>query len=183
MTSHPTGLTIPRECDRLERTSLIWHCDRIRSPHNFLQSKAVGASIEALRRLLSIVLLVVFGLPFVSPLFATTVKSEANLPACCRKNGKHHCMLSVMDRGQVLGHAPQFRAPIEKCPYCPASVAGVHFDDFAAGNDLGIFAGLTSHPAVAAQRQSLWRIARDRSRQKRGPPSPSSQYKTALAAG
>jgi hypothetical protein len=60
-----------------------------------------GASIEPLRRLLSMFLLAVFGFGFVSPLLALTAKSESNLPAGCRRNGQHHCMISVGERAQL----------------------------------------------------------------------------------
>ncbi len=70
------------------------------------------------------------------------------------------------ERGIQMGVVP------ERCPYCPAGNVGAAHGDFgvvAAG--AAIFAGLVSHPSVAAQTESKWRIARDRSRQKRGPPS------------
>jgi hypothetical protein len=129
-----------------------------------------GASIELLRRLLSIVLVAMFGLPFVSPLLALTAKSESNLPACCRRNGQHHCMMSIGERAPFAQHAPQFQAPVEKCPYCPAAVALVHGDTFVPPMGKAIFAGLMTHPAVAAQAESKLRISLSRSRQKRGPP-------------
>lgn len=129
-----------------------------------------GASIKLLRRLLSIFLVAMFGLPLVSPLLALTAKSESNLPACCRKNGQHHCMMSVGDRALLAKHAPLFRAPVEKCPYCPAAVAMVHGDTFVPPVGKAIFAGLMAHPAVAAQAESKLRISLSRSRQKRGPP-------------
>jgi hypothetical protein len=75
-----------------------------------------------LRRLISIVLLAVLGLPFASSLFALTPKSEANLPACCRRNGKHHCMMSMAER-ERLSEKPQFSPVPERCPYAPAVVA------------------------------------------------------------
>jgi hypothetical protein len=130
-----------------------------------------GASIELVRRLLSIFLLVMFGLPFVSPLLALTAKSESNLPACCRRNGQHHCMTNLGGRAQLASHDPQFQAPVEKCPYCPPAVALIHGNTFVPLTGKAIFAGLIAHPAVAAQAESKLRISRSRSRQKRGPPA------------
>ena len=129
-----------------------------------------GASIELLRRLLSIFLLAMFGLPFVSPLLALTAKSESNLPACCRRNGQHHCMMSIGERAPLAKHAPLYQAPVEKCPYCPAAAAMIHGDTFLPPTEQAIFAGLMAHPAVAAQAESKLRISLSRSRQKRGPP-------------
>lgn len=135
-------------------------------------AKAIkDASIGLLRRLLSICLLAMFGLPFVSPLLALSAKSESNLPACCRRNGQHHCMMRFGEQTSLAKHAPLFQAPDEKCPYCPATLAMIHGDTFLPPTGQAIFAELKAHPAVAAQVQSKLRISRSRSRQKRGPPA------------
>jgi hypothetical protein len=124
-----------------------------------------------LRRFLAIALLAVFGLPFVSPLFALGATSDTGLPACCRRNGKHHCMMSA-DEGATLSSDTQaFDAPPQQCPYYPASIAIVHGDLFALPAAQAVYAGLITHPAVVAQTESKLRISRTRSRQKRGPPS------------
>jgi hypothetical protein len=60
---------------------------------------------------------------------------------------------------------------MEKCPYCPRTVATFHRDILAPPTAQVIFAALAAHPAVVAQVESKLRIARDRSRQKRGPPA------------
>jgi len=124
-----------------------------------------------LRKLLSILLLAIFGLPFVSPLFAATAKSEAGLPMCCRKGGKHECMTGHAVLGAAASMKPTLRAPVEKCPYYPASVFVSSHVDLGFAPAMATYAGLVSHPAVHAQTESMWRIARDRSRQKRGPPA------------
>jgi hypothetical protein len=139
-----------------------------------LPNRVGNASIRALRRLLAITLLALLGLPFVQPLFAMTARSEANLPVCCRRDGKHHCMISVAERSQLVSRDAQFQTPAEKCPYCPTSIAVVHGNTFIPPTAQAIFAGLIAHPAVAAQTESQLRISRDRSRQKRGPPASSS---------
>jgi len=129
---------------------------------------------EVLRKLIAIALLAIFGLPFASALFALTPKSEANLPACCRKNGKHHCMMSMAERSKILSDQPQFMVVQEKCPYSPAVLVIGHQPKL-----LGVpsaqrtLAGLVGQAAVVAQTESKRRISRDRSRQKRGPPSTS----------
>lgn len=125
----------------------------------------------ALRKLLAITLLALLGLPLAQPLFALTAKSEANLPACCRRNGKHHCMTGMAERSQSSSRTPQFQAPAEKCPYCPAAVAVIHDSTFVPLTAQAIFAALTAHPATVAQTESKLRISRSRSRQKRGPPA------------
>ena len=126
-----------------------------------------------MRRLISILLLAVFGLPFLLPMLAMGQDAEAGLPACCRRNGKHHCMMSMDERGKlVVSHDPQFQAPAEKCPYCPSSVAPAQPNPLAAPmTAAAIFGDLVSHPTGFAQTEAKRRISRDRSNGKRGPPT------------
>lgn len=133
-----------------------------------------NASIGALRKLLAITLLALWGLPLVQPLFAATGGSEANLPACCRRNGKHHCMMSMAERSQFASRDPQFSAPVEKCPYCPMAAVAPSGNTFLPPLTQMIFADLMAHPAVIEQTESKLRISLHRSRQKRGPPQLSS---------
>ena len=65
---------------------------------------------------------------------------------------------------------PSFHAPTEKCPFYPGAVAAAHPSLGLVSTADAVFAAMRSHPAVVAQTESLWRIARDRSRCKRGPP-------------
>ena len=130
-----------------------------------------GASIRALRRLLSILLLAAFFLPVVSSLRAAA-QGEARLPACCRRGGAHHCAMGMhMGAGGEDGdRQPQVRARMEACPCCPATAAGVHVDSLSAPTAQAVFAEMVRHPAGGAQTECKWRMARDRARQKRGPP-------------
>jgi hypothetical protein len=127
--------------------------------------------MRALRKAVSITLLVVLCLLFVQPLLALGARSEANLPACCRRNGEHHCMRSVVERSKLASRDTQFQAPVEKCPYCPTAIALNHGNTFAPPTAQAVFADLVAHPAIAAQTESRLRISRNGSRQKRGPPS------------
>src|SRR5882757_2391497 len=128
------------------------------------------------RRIFSILLLVFFGLPIVSPLLAMTTDAEAGLPACCRRNGAHHCMMN-MGTGTHVGNSsgdrgtPHLAVLTEKCPYTPQAPATGHPDLLALDPSSAIFAEIVSHPAGIAQTESRRRIAQDRSRQKRGPPA------------
>ncbi len=124
-----------------------------------------------MRRLLSILLLAVLGLPLVSPLLAAGQDPEAGLAACCRRNGKHHCSMGLGPGDAAAGQSPRLQAPAARCPYCPRLAAVYHPLPLAAPPAQSIFAALVSHPAGFAQTQSRLRISRDRSRQKRGPPS------------
>ncbi|HEY0263340.1 MAG TPA: hypothetical protein VGC07_02350 [Granulicella sp.] len=79
-------------------------------------------------------------------------------------------MGSAEDKDQSGNHDPWFRAPAVRCPYSPSVVADGHSHAFGPPAAQAIFADLVAHPAVAAQTESKLRIARSRSRQKRGPP-------------
>jgi hypothetical protein len=59
-----------------------------------------------MRRILAIALLIAFGSPFVLPLLASTADSQAGLPACCRRNGAHHCSgMTLAATGGPAAHA------------------------------------------------------------------------------
>jgi hypothetical protein len=125
-----------------------------------------------LRKIIAIALLVLFGLPFASSLLALTPKSEANLPACCRRNGKHHCMMAMAERTKPASDKPEFGALPEKCPYSPVALLGTtHPTAFTLPTGQMVYAELVSHPCGTAQTESKLRISRDRARGKRGPPA------------
>ena len=122
------------------------------------------------RRVLSFTLLLLFSLPLISPVLALTASSDANLPACCRRNGAHHCtsMTRQTDPAEVginLSAIPQH------CPAYPAVVTSARHGDLSFQAAALIFAGIISHPTVKAQTQARARVALDISRQKRGPPT------------
>jgi hypothetical protein len=62
-----------------------------------------------MRRLLASLLLVIISLSLVSPVLASAAKSD--LPACCLRNGKHHCEMGA----EISSHGkPGLRA---SCPF------------------------------------------------------------------
>ena len=122
-----------------------------------------------MRRVLSFTLLLLFSLPLISPVLALTAGSDANLPACCRRNGAHHCT--------KLGRPTDPSAPginlsaiPQHCPAYPAVVTSARHGDLSFHAASLIFAGIISHPTVKPQTQARARVALDISRQKRGPP-------------
>ena len=119
-----------------------------------------------MRRSLAISLLLFFSLSLIAPLVAPEA-AEASLPACCRRDGKHHCAMS--DIGAQQGKRVSIVA--EKCPYAPAAPVAFHLSVFSSPANDSVFAALVSHPAVHAQTAAQYRISFDRSRQKRGPPT------------
>jgi hypothetical protein len=123
------------------------------------------------RKFLSILLLAFFGLPFMSPLFALATDVQSNAPACCRRNGAHHCLGHMTEHAGASNREIQIGAQAQKCPYSPKAVAATHPNLLATGTSSAVFAGIVSHPTGIAQTESKRRISCDRSRQKRGPPS------------
>ena len=117
------------------------------------------------RRLLASSLLTLLLVPSVLPLFGQKAV-EASLPACCRRNGKHHCMMYMEWMQQRA-----FRTIYEKCPYDLAPPAVIAFTRYAPSTPATIFAGILRHPAVVAQTEAQLRVSFDRTRQKRGPPA------------
>jgi hypothetical protein len=107
-----------------------------------------------------------FSLMMILPAFAGS--PESNLAACCRKNGKHHCM---MRPGIPSVTGPSFAAVGKKCPYFPHSTVAAHLETFAPALSTAIFAGIVRHPAVSPQTEAGYRASYLRSKQKRGPPS------------
>ena len=139
-----------------------------------LPGGTVHASMTGFRRLLPILLLASLILPLLAPLLAFGQSTESGLPACCRRSGKHHCAMSMAEKSQAAAQdtVPKWTAPTERCPYCPASFAPGHYQEtFAAPPAQAFYADVSSHPAGVAQTECKRRISRDRSRQKRGPPS------------
>jgi hypothetical protein len=121
------------------------------------------------RRILSISLLLLFMLPLVSPLFAAST-ADANVPICCRRNGKHHCMLAkAMQYSSSNTKAASIQ---ESCPYNPVAPAAVNLPFVPDEVRTAIFADAISDPVRSAQSKVRIRIPLDRSHQKRGPPSP-----------
>ena|SRR5579863_849199 len=68
-----------------------------------------------MRRALSILFVVLFGL---APLAAAFDGDDASLPACCRRNGTHHCVMSDAMLARMIQAAlstPAFTSP-SHCP-------------------------------------------------------------------
>lgn len=119
-----------------------------------------------MRRAISLSLMLVFSWMLIAPFFAPD--AEASLPSCCRRNGKHHCMMRMM-RANIGQRG--FTTVSEKCPCCPRGANAVHSTVNRPEPSEQFYAGIACHPAIAPQTEALLRIALLRSHQKRGPPS------------
>jgi hypothetical protein len=74
---------------------------------------SVIKSSSQMRPLANLVLLVILW-SYAAP--AALGATQADLPACCRNNGKHHCAMASMAGGSG-GAAPAFRVNAPRCPY------------------------------------------------------------------
>lgn len=127
----------------------------------------------AVRKLATILVLAVFGLQFLSPLLAAASLSEKNLPACCRRNGLHGCTAGMTMQSVDTGlHGKHWSSP-PACSSYPSSFVVSHHSDGGLAPRAAAYAAVLSHPAVHVQTESKWRLARERSRCKRGPPTSS----------
>ncbi len=123
---------------------------------------------RVVRRILAISLLLLFSLPLISPLFALTANSSDKLPACCRRNGVHHCATGMQGE---QSEGIRFASLQEKCPAYPRAITSVHRNDLSLQPSEQLFARILVHPAGKAQAEARARIALYRSWQQRGPPA------------
>jgi hypothetical protein len=68
-----------------------------------------------MRHTLASLVLALVSFPLIAPMLLANAAS--NLPACCRRNGQHHCAMADGDAGAGL------RANQPKCPFFPKAGA------------------------------------------------------------
>lgn len=131
---------------------------------------AIGRArkIDFMRRLLTLVLLAFFNAPLMTPLFALALSSDANLPACCRRNGAHHC---AMQMAQSESNDPAFTSVPERCPAYPRPATLVRITHAQTRSEArsGTATAAVTHVMPATETRS--KLAFASPYQKRGPPS------------
>ena len=112
-------------------------------------------------------LLVLFSSPLIAPLFAS--EGAADLPACCRRAGAHHCS----GMGPSLAEAPgqAFAAMHARCPVYPHATRNFELRQSSLTSSGCCRAELVAHPAGRAQTEARHRSSSVRARHKRGPPA------------
>ena len=159
-------------CSKVGVNEIVLRLHRLRVQvdrgSNFLLGGLIYA--ESVRRLLSITLLLLFGLQFVGPAFAWAGDAESGLPACCRRNGTHHCMMSA-EQITKLEAGQHLLAVHSQCPMFPKALAPAHHETLSIHLAAALYAEVFSHPAQFRQVEAWARVARDGARQKRGPPA------------
>ena len=119
-----------------------------------------------MRRILALAVALVIGLPLVAPLLSFDLALA--VPACCRRNGQHHCMSGMM-QPMAPNQGPAIVAA--KCPSFPAPSIMPQPLVFVAREAKNKGVDLFVRPAALPQTEARFRIAFARSRQKRGPPT------------
>jgi hypothetical protein len=108
-------------------------------------------------------LVLIFWLSPVAPAFFADESSK--LPACCRRLGVHHCVVQ-------LPEGVAFKGVCDRYGHFPIALASPKYAKAAILMASGaVLASAPGSRALAPQSLSRYRIAFNRSRQKRGPPS------------
>ena len=68
-----------------------------------------------MRRAIASLLLAVLGFPLIT--LASLADPRPELPACCRRDGKHHCASAAAEQASPVGAVIQGVQP--KCPFFP----------------------------------------------------------------
>jgi hypothetical protein len=133
-------------------------------------ARPIGILNSAVSKVIAIALLLVFACD--TPLSALFAGSESKLPACCRRNGKHHCASMNMPQPQPDVSGPAINALQKKCPFFPAAVPGQTYTETVLPKQQATsFALIFSNPAGRAQTEARFRLSFSRASQKRGPPA------------
>lgn len=112
-------------------------------------------------------------LALIAPSFLVFASSSSapgdNLPACCRRDGKHHCAMMMAAEHASSDH--RFASVPETCPFRDAVINGCRTAVSLASPALSHFAELISYHAHHEQVFAAARVSEARSHQKRGPPT------------
>lgn len=119
-----------------------------------------------MRRAQALFLIALFSVSLIAPaLFASD--PSANLPACCRKGGKHHC-------ATILAMMAESSGPALKTGTCAdyplAKLGPVAPNSSFAPSAVAIFGLEAAHRGIGTQAQLFAHGSYSRAGQKRGPP-------------
>ena len=124
---------------------------------------------NSMQRLLASLILCIVAWGPLSPLATATAGDP--IPACCRRDGKHHCTMSGSTRTEMGATGVYWSKTQSRCPMCPRMIRTNPRTQAGLSASAAVFAAIISHPAVFSQTQSEYRVSAARSHQKRGPPT------------
>ena len=119
-----------------------------------------------MRRALASLLLAVIGLPLITPLLLADLRPE--LPACCRRDGKHHC--SHMQPDVRSAERPGFAFTAPRCPLFPKAIPvaqGIKLCSIPFQTSVEHF---VREPAIGVQDKNRDSYSTGRTRRGRSPP-------------
>ena len=128
------------------------------------------SSMVIMRRVPAIMLVFLFSFSLIGP--ALFVDAESSLPACCRRDGKHHCAMMDRDMAQAPTSGLAVDALRTKCPFFPDGGAVLPHSGaalLATSQPVGVL--IVRQIATPAQAEAGHRLSFNRFHQKRGPPS------------
>ena len=122
-----------------------------------------------MRRVWAAMLSVLFSCSLIVP--AVIASSASRVPECCRRLGKHHCMMtSGLDKDEPS--EPALQNVPDRCPYNLAGwlLPAQGYSPFLTANRMHM-ALLSSHPAAQTQNEARHCAAFQSATQERGPPT------------
>jgi hypothetical protein len=123
-----------------------------------------------MRPVLAALLVSVFSFSLIGPaLFAS---ADSSVPACCRRDGKHHCAMSGMDQDAAPLSGPAMAASSAKCPYFPKGGALLPHSEAALLTACeAVWTPAAGQATIQLKPDAAYCTAFSRANQKRGPPS------------
>ena len=119
------------------------------------------------RRTLAIALLALFSFSLIGPV-AFASDPESNLPACCRRAGKHYCAMLMAEAGSSSG--PSIQA--SRCPSFPQGSGATALPHTGLLKTSQVASSsIVSWPVDRPASDTLYRVAFCSTCQKRGPPA------------
>lgn len=123
--------------------------------------------LDLARRSLAIGLLGLFSALSLVPLVSSDPQS--NLPACCRRDGKHHCSMMQVDEPSAQSSGLSAVAP--RCPLFPKLTAGAGSIQLYPLVTRASSVSIVNQSSAHMQAEVEHRVSPARAHQKRGPPS------------
>lgn len=123
--------------------------------------------MNPMRRAFATLLLALFSFSLISPAVLAS-DPESNLPACCRRGGKHHCAMMAMQSESPSGSSLQ----TARCPSFPVAgaIPGTPAVSLPALSQ-SVFTGFFGHSVFLRATETLCLSSYSRAGQKRGPPA------------
>ena len=125
----------------------------------------------SVQRICAVLLLAILSSSLITPLLSATTPAST-IPACCRKDGKHHCSMANMKQQHDEAATAPVKFTTGKCLQFPNTGAvPIAYNADAPPAALILYAAIVRHPTAHAQTEAQFRVSFSRSSQKRGPPA------------